>query len=168
VCGKVSNLIVIDLDTTEAVDQFTQAFPELTHTFTVQSGFRVTPHLYFHVDFPVKTCKLKGGDLKGEGSYVVGPGSSIAGQTWQVVRDEPIRPLSKDELEAILCQLKLSDMASNSLDMLAVRSDRKPSGNFAERYHRTVQQTGERNNTLFNIGRQMRDTGHSKVDVIRQ
>jgi hypothetical protein len=168
VCGKVSRLIVIDLDTPQAVDQFNQAFPELTHTFTVQSGIRGTPHLYFQVDFPVKTCKLKGGDLKGEGSYVVGPGSSIAGQTWQIVRDEPVRPLSKDELKAILRLLKLSDTASNSLDTLSVRLDRKPSGTFAEGYRRAVQQTGERNNTLFHFGRQMRDTGHSKADVIQQ
>ena len=168
VCGKVSRLIVIDLDTTEAVDQFAQALPKLTHTFTVQSGFRGTPHLYFHVDFTVKTCKLKGGDLKGEGSYVVGPGSSIAGQTWQVVRDDPVRQLSKDELRAVLRLLKLSDTVSNRLNTLPVRSDGKLSGTFAERYHRDVQQTGERNNTLFNIGRQMRDAGHTKTEVIQQ
>ena len=168
VCGKVSNLIVIDLDTDEAVDQFAQAFPELIHTFTVQSGFRGTPHLYFHVDFSVKTCKLKGGDLKGEGSYVVGPGSSIAGQTWQVVRDDPVRSLSKDELKAILRLLKLSDMASNRLNILPFRSDGKPSSTFAERYRDVVQKTGERNNTLFDIGRQMRDTGHSKSNAIQQ
>ena len=168
VCGKVSNLIVIDLDTPQAADQFTHAFPELTHTFTVQSGFRGTPHLYFHVDFTVKTCKLKGGDLKGEGSYVVGPGSSIAGQTWRVIRDDAVRQLSKDEHRAVLRLLKLSDTVSNRLNTLPVRSDEKPSGNFVERYRYTVQKTGERNNTLFNIGRQMRDTGHSKVDVIQQ
>ena len=168
VCGKVSNLIVIDLDTTEAVAQFIQAFPELTHTFIVQSGFRGTPHLYFYVDFPVKTCKLKGGDLKGEGSYVVGPGSSIAGQTWRVIRDNPVRSLSKGEFKAVLRLLKLSDTASNNLNTLPVRSDGKPSSTFAERYHRTVQQTGERNNALFDIGRQMRDTGHTKADVIQQ
>ena len=168
VCGKVSNLIVIDLDTSEAVDQFTQAFPELTHTFTVQSGFRGTPHLYFHVDFPVKTCKLKGGDLKGEGSYVVGPGSSIAGQTWQIVRDEPVRSLSKDELKAVLRLLRLSDAVDNGHSTLPVGLTDTPFGTFAEHYRRAVQQTGERNNTLFNIGRQMRDTGHSKSDVIQQ
>ena len=168
VCGRVSRLIVIDLDTTEAVDQFTQAFPELTHTFTLRSGFRGTPHLYFQVDFLVKTCKLKGGDLKGEGSYVVGPGSSIAGQTWRVIRDNPVRSLSKGELKAVLRLLKLSDTASNNLNTLSVRSDGKPSGTFAECYHRTVQQTGERNNALFDIGRQMRDTGHTKADVIQQ
>ena len=168
ICGKVSRLIVIDLDTTEAVDQCAQAFPELTHTFTVQSGFRGTPHLYFQVDFPVKTCKLKGGDLKGEGSYVVGSGSSITGQIWQVVRDDPVRQLPEDELKAVLRLLKLSDTASNRLNKLSVRSDEKPSGTFAERYRRVVQQTGERNNALFDIGRQMRDTGHSKSDVIQQ
>ena len=167
VCGKVSSLIVIDLDTTEAVDQFAQAFPELMHTFTVQSGFRGTPHLYFQVDFPVKTCKLRGGDLKGEGSYVVGPGSSIAGQTWRIVRDEPVRPLSKDELKAVLRLLKLSNVVSDRNSTLPVRPTSIPNGTFAEHYRRAVQQTGQRNNTLFNIGRQMRDTGHSKVDVIQ-
>ena len=168
VCGRVSRLIVIDLDTPEAVDQFTHAFPELTHTLTVQSGFRGTPHLYFQVDFPVKTCKLKGGDLKGEGSYVVGPGSSIAGRTWQVVRDDPVRQVSEGELKAVLRLLKQSDTVFSSLDTSPVRSDGKPSGTFAEYYRRTVQQTRERNNALFDIGRQMRDTGHTKADVIQQ
>ena len=168
ICGKVSNLIVIDLDTTEAVDQFTRAFPDLARTFTVQSGFRGTPHLYFHVDFPVKTCKLRGGDLKGEGSYVVGPGSSIAGQSWRVVRDDPVRSLSEGELKAVLRLLKLSDMASNSLNTLPVRSYGKPSHTFAELYRDIVKKTGERNNTLFDIGRQMRDRGHTKTEVIQQ
>src|SRR5690606_25667082 len=135
----------------------------LIRTFTVQSGFRGTPHLYFQVDFPVKTCKLKGGDLKGEGSYVVGPGSSITDQTWRVVRDDPVTLLSKDELKAILRLIKLSGTVSDS-HSTTVRSSGTSADTFAVRYRRIVQQTGERNNTLFNIGRQMRDTGYTKSD----
>jgi hypothetical protein len=164
VCGKVSNLIVIDLDTTQAAAQFAAAFPDLMQTFTVQSGFRRTPHLYFSVSFPVNTCKLKGGDLKGEGSYVVGPGSSIAGKTWVIIRDEPIRQLSKAELKAILCLLKQPRHMTESRSTSSVQH----LGSFAERYRHEVQQTGERNNTLFNIGRQMRDNGHTKAEVIQQ
>jgi hypothetical protein len=164
VCGKVSNLIVIDLDTTEAAAQFSHAFPELLRTFTVQSGFRQMPHLYFHVSFPVPTCKLKGGDLKGEGSYVVGPESSIAGKTWKVICDEPIRLLSKPELKAILRLMKLQRPMTESVHTLLAEH----TGNFVERYLLGAQQTGERNNILFNVGRHMRDTGYTQAEVKQQ
>jgi hypothetical protein len=45
VCGRISQIVVIDLDTKEAEEQFAGLFPHLLDTFTVRSGFRKTPHL---------------------------------------------------------------------------------------------------------------------------
>jgi len=84
VCGKISRLIVIDFDEPDAQAKFIQKFPYLMDTYIVKSGGRGTLHLYFEVDFPVLTTKIRGGDLKAEGSYVVGAGSQVAGREWGV------------------------------------------------------------------------------------
>jgi hypothetical protein len=75
VCGSLSNLIVIDFDEVEIQAEFIQRFPHLLETYIVQSGLRKTLHIYLQADFPISTTKLRGGDLKAAGSYVVGAGS---------------------------------------------------------------------------------------------
>jgi len=105
VCGRVSQLVVLDVDDLAVADTFQQRFPQLFDTHRVRSGLRGGPHLYFRVDFPVKTQKILGGDLKAEGSYVVGAGSQIAGATWQLEQDRPPRWLNRAELDAMLAFL---------------------------------------------------------------
>ncbi len=54
------------LDEPDAQATSIQKFPHLMNTYIVKSGGRDTPHLYFEVDFPVRTTKIRGGDLKAE------------------------------------------------------------------------------------------------------
>jgi len=102
VCGHVSRLIVIDFDEPDAQAKFIQKFPHLTDTYIVKSGGRGTLHLYFEVDFPVRTTKIRGGDLKAEGSYIVGAGSTIAGGTWEIFRDVPLKSITQQELDKVM------------------------------------------------------------------
>ncbi|MEQ9033152.1 MAG: bifunctional DNA primase/polymerase, partial [Aggregatilineales bacterium] len=102
VCGQISQLIVIDFDEPDAQAKFMQKFPHLMNTYIVQSGGRGTLHLYFEVDFPVRTTKIQGGDLKAEGSYVVGAGSTIAGGTWKLSRDVPLKRISRKDLNDVM------------------------------------------------------------------
>jgi len=44
--------------------------------YNMKSGGRGTIHLYFEVNFPVRTSKIRSGDSKADGSYVVGAGSN--------------------------------------------------------------------------------------------
>jgi hypothetical protein len=95
VCGQVSGIIVLDIDDSDVAVALANRFPRLMNTYTVRSGMRGTPHIYWHVDFPVKSQSVLGGDLKAEGSYVVGAGSEIAGRVWQIENDSPIWPITQ-------------------------------------------------------------------------
>ncbi len=157
VCGKLSKLVVLDLDDEIIAHEFVQRFPELAKTYTVRSGNRGTPHFYFRIDFSVKSQKVRGGDLKGEGGYVVGAGSVIARKTWTVLRDAPILSLSREQLEQVLAFLKPQQSVFNARhDIKEVVTD---FASVLSEYQREVERTGERNNTLFKLALKLRDQG---------
>lgn len=79
-CGKESGIFVLDFDNHEALLDLEQEHGKLPPTWIVTTGRGV--HYYFkHPNFPVKCGKFKlveGMDIKGDGGYVVGAGSSHA------------------------------------------------------------------------------------------
>lgn len=105
VCGPVSSLVVLDLDKPALAESFARQFPHLMETLVVTSGVRGTPHIYWRADFKVESRAFPGGDLKAQGGYVVGPGSSIAGAAWRVASDKPIRPITPGDLADVLAFL---------------------------------------------------------------
>ncbi len=155
VCGKLSKLVVLDLDDEVVAEEFVQRFPDMANTYTVRSGNRGTPHFYFSVSSRISCQKVRGGDLKDEGGYVVGAGSLIAGKTWTVPHDAPVLSLSQEQLEQVLAFLKPQQTVFN------VRHDIKEvTADFASvlsEYQREVERTGERNNTLFKLAIKLRD-----------
>lgn len=156
ICGAVSGLVVLDLDDPQVALRFAQTFPELLDTFTVRSGLRGTPHLYWRVDFPVSSRAFPGGDLKAEGSYVVGPGSRIAGATWQVIADRPLRFVSPVELERVLAFLLPSQPAASSVSVSVAVS---PQLDFAGLYSYFLARFQGRNRALFLAACAVRDAG---------
>jgi len=159
VCGQVSQLIVIDFDEADAQAKFIQKFPQLTRTYIVKSGGRGTLHFYFEVDFPVKTTKIRGGDLKAEGSYVVGAGSQIAGGVWEVFNDSPVKKLSQNELNEMLSVFGITRpiMSQPSVE----HTPKTGSLNyFTSIYEAFVQQFQSRNQALFRVGCMLRDEGY--------
>jgi hypothetical protein len=160
VCGLVSGLVVLDLDDPMLAQRFVEHFPHLVDTFIVCSGQRGTPHLYWRVDYPVRSRTFPGGDLKAEGGYVVGPGSVIGGHSWQIASDLPVRAIQQDELEAVL----------NFLLPPARPQPEMPSGEsvrdypalyrfYAGRFH-------SRNQALFVTACHMRDHGAGEAQAV--
>ena len=90
VCGWVSgdgdgkSLVVLDFDSSEAYRRWAtanQALVNSTWVVKTASGY----HVFLRLPGPVKTGKMPGGDIKGEGGYVVAPPSvhpSGAAYTW--------------------------------------------------------------------------------------
>jgi hypothetical protein len=154
VCGAVSRLIVLDFDHLPQYERFCDGFPHLLHTLTVRTGGRGGIHLYYEVDFSVRSARIAGGDLIAEGKYVVGPGSVIGGRCWQVISaaETPLT-LTRPQLDAVLREFAPASTAPSAPRV------RPASGDYAEAYRRRVQSTGQRNNSLFRVALMMRDSG---------
>lgn len=87
-----SGVIVVDLDSDAAADAWEAMGGDFaTYTVTTPRGF----HLYFkHPGFPVGNSAgqlAKGIDIRGDGGFVVGPGSPHkSGETYEVGRDNDV------------------------------------------------------------------------------
>jgi len=105
-CGKVSNnLFILDFDDQAEYQSFRQRFYKMANTFTVKTkrGY----HVYLRSDRTVKTQKICGGDLQGEGSYAVGPGSTINETQYEIETYQPIYKVTHKELKELLNALSL-------------------------------------------------------------
>ncbi|MBK8021873.1 MAG: bifunctional DNA primase/polymerase [Chloroflexi bacterium] len=168
VCGRLSQLVVLDFDDETVAAQFRRRFPDLAATLTVRSGMRGTPHLYFHVDFPVVSRRFHGGDMKGEGGYVVGPESVIGGRCWTAVHDAPVLAIMPELLAAVLDFLGATDdLDPSSGDKSLAHAHEINEAAVVQQYRREAARTGQRNNTLFRIACQLRDKGVSQDWTLR-
>ncbi len=165
VCGQLSRLIVLDLDDASLALRFMQHFPHLLNTLIVQSGVRSTPHIYWRVDFPVRSRTFAGGDLKGDGGYVVGPGSQIGAYTWEIVNHAPVRDLSAAEFEAVRAFLKIAEPATVSVPALSA-AEAVDETHFVNLYRHLCQQYQSRNQALFRSACLLRDRGMSRAMVV--
>jgi hypothetical protein len=164
VCGSISNNIVIDIDNIEIQAEFMWRFPDLLNTYLVISGLRKTLHIYFEVDFPVKSQKLRGGDLKAEGGYVVGAASCIAGGTWEICKNKPLYKISEAELNKVLVDFGNGQEFHSPISQLPQGA--KSPDDFLNLYRFLVNELGQRNEALFRVGCQMRDAGYCLSDTI--
>ncbi len=104
VCGSVSRLIVLDFDDAAQASEFRRQHPDLTATYTVESGGRKLPHYYFRIPqgMVVQTRSVPGIDLRGEGSYVVAAPTQIGEQVWRVMDGREPRLLTGCDLRRVL------------------------------------------------------------------
>jgi len=160
ICGQISRLIVIDFDEPDVQAKFIQKFPELIDTYIVKSGGRGTLHLYFEVDFPVRTTKIRGGDLKAESSYVVGAGSQIAGRKWEIFHDVPLKRITQQELDEVMSVFGIVRPPSTPQTFIQEIPQDVSLDYFISIYHSFVQQFSSRNEALFRVGCMMRDEGY--------
>ncbi len=97
--GAVSgNLVLIDLDGDEAIARFSEAFPSLMDTYTVQSGSGHGAHLYLRASILPKSKRTTGlewgnVEMRADGSYVVAPPSihPDSGRPYAVLNRIPIK-----------------------------------------------------------------------------
>ena len=155
VCGQVSGVVVLDVDDPQQAAAFIEAFPHLADTLIIESGVRGTPHFYWRVDFPVNSRAFPGGDLKGEGGYVVGPGVTMGAASWSVAQDRPLRAISRAELERVLRFFGIADKAAPAQTEAAERTP----ADFAGLYRYYVDRYRSRNQALFQTACHIRDQG---------
>jgi hypothetical protein len=96
-CGR-SGLVVIDLDGQTGIDSFealleAESLDSWPDTFTVQTPHGM--HLYFAGSGVGNSAGKLGSniDVRGAGGYVVGPGSQIDGETYEIDNDAQIADL---------------------------------------------------------------------------
>ncbi|KAB2867335.1 MAG: bifunctional DNA primase/polymerase [Anaerolineae bacterium] len=160
ICGQVSSLTVLDFDDTNLFLSFAARFPHLLQTQIVQSrrGF----HVYWRVHFPVQGRHLPGADLKGDGGYVVGPGSVIGGVQWTVIQDQPIASISETQLNEVLASLSPSSNLNENL----LPSDDLPlytPEDTLRLFHAHIKrQHGHRNKALYQTACELRDIGYTQ------
>jgi hypothetical protein len=181
VLGRVSGLMVIDIDTEEQAALFEDYCGDLLDTFTVRSGNRRLPHYYFRLAKGTLVASRygKGIELRSEGQYVVAPGTHIDGKAWEVVSDVPPRLLDGIELRRILsffertpyelkAQAKKRPSRSTDSEAASLLPKEKPpritARGLQRKYNRRAIEWG-RNNALFATAAYARDRGWSLEEV---
>ncbi|MEO0565146.1 MAG: bifunctional DNA primase/polymerase, partial [Chloroflexota bacterium] len=178
VCGRVSQLAVLDFDDESLVALFAQLYPDLTETYTVRSGGRGMPHLYFHVPAHLHTRgrHLPGVDWQFDGAYVVAPPTSSTEGAWYVEKNISPKTLNANDLERIAAFLDAVPNPTTDSSPQASESDYVPveyhstqfdtiSPDSVVRYYRERVGSG-RNNALFKTCRWLRDSGATIQDAM--
>jgi hypothetical protein len=180
VLGQVSGLVVVDIDVPAGDKEFAERFPDLLDTFTVRSGNRGLPHYYFQIPRSLIVAGHSHGgiELRGEGQYVVAPGTSIAGKRWEVINDVAPRILTEADLSRLagfLCSTPAEPSVNRSQGRSRAISEvvNAPSrlvadvapitgGGLRRRYEHLAPRRG-RNNALFHLACYARDCGWPQV-----
>lgn len=170
ILGKISGIVVIDIDDPQTARTFAHAMPDLTRTFTVQSGNRGLPHYYYAIDgqTTVPNLRTRQIELRSDGAYVVAPDVVIQGKRWRVINPATPHKLTQGDLSRLIAFIRLHthDTPKNAKtrhfrpleDKSLSRSE------LTNRYTHLAQQIG-RNNALFNCGCYARDRGWTADQV---
>lgn len=106
ICGKVSNnLVVVDLDSLLAVQNFEESFPNLLDTYAILSGSRRGLHYYYYVDNLPPTTIAPLCELRANGSYVVAaPSLHASGNHYSVEQRQDV--MRVHNLENVVAWIK--------------------------------------------------------------
>lgn len=161
ITGEVSNgLIVIDFDKIRSYRKFRRDLPTIAQTYTVRT--RRGKHVYLRPYTTIKSRKFKGGDIQGEGHYVVGQGSTIGQYIYQVEDAREIRELDENETQQLQRWLtEASPQMRQEGEALKVVYQAQ---NIEDIYRATAPQIG-RNNALYKTAQIARQTGINKTEV---
>ncbi len=158
ICGQISGLTVLDFDDTDLFLSFAARFRHLLQTQIVQS--RRGYHVYWRIHFPVQGRHLPGADLKGEGGYVVGPGSVIGGVQWAMIQNLPIAVISETELAEALAFLAPT---TNEVTLPLLSENLYTPDEALHLFHAHVKrQHGQRNKALYRTACELRDIGYTQ------
>jgi|GEM_PF-1046632 hypothetical protein len=161
ITGEVSNgLIVIDFDKIRSYRKFKRDLPTIAQTYTVRT--RRGKHVYVRPYTTIKSRKFKGGDVQGEGHYVVGQGSTVGQYTYEVEDAHEIREL--DEYETQQLQKWLTEASPQRTQEREARKAVYQTQNIEGIYRATAPQLG-RNNALYKTAQIARQAGISKAEA---
>lgn len=181
VLGKVSGIVVIDIDDPVRAQDFVLQFPDLLKTFTVLSGNRRLPHYYFAISqgMTVPSMAQGGVELRSDGHYVVAPHMVIDNKLWQVIDDSSPRMLTEFDLsrliafirppspEHVISGAQAFSAANNAIpipDFDTVPAVDLTSAALVRWYRSQAVESG-RNNALFTAARFARDCGWTQQEV---
>ena len=159
VCGRVSQLLVIDFDEHFRYRRFCRHLPQFSRTYTVKTrrGF----HLYFRVSERVPSHQFDGGDIKGDRSYVIAPPSVIGGFEYESVCDFEVMKLEKADVDRLLEYFHVREM----VHVVAGKPIRSIADlDVAQLYTRLAGRLG-RNNALYRAASVARQQGMSRSDA---
>ncbi len=156
VCGRVSQLLVVDFDDHLRYRRFCRHLPQYSDSYTVKTrrGF----HVYFRTAERVPSHQFDGGDIKGEKSYVVAAPSKIGGFGYRCVNDRPRLELGKEDIDRILNYFHVKAAAQ---PVPGERPALVESIDVAVMYARLAPEIG-RNNALYRSASVARDGGWAR------
>ena len=157
VCGAISRLMVIDFDHYAGYRRFRHRFPEYTNSYTVKT--RRGYHVYFRTAVKINSQQFDGGDVKGEGGFVIAPPSLIGGHRYEFTGGVTGVELDRAEVDEIV-------------NFLAVGKESKTVGvgsqaavDLVAMYRRMADEIG-RNNALYRVASIGRETGISESAAV--
>ena len=162
ILGKSANgLFVVDFDDSREYRGFREAYPEVNQTFTTRTprGY----HVYLRTNEYIPSSKINGGDIKGEGSYVVGPGSTVAGASYTIHHDTRIQTLTKEKTHQILKHTKIKSKRRK----VKQQTPSQTTAHIRTTYQTQAPRLG-RNNALYKTAVQARATGISQQQTIKE
>lgn len=151
-CGAISGyLFVLDFDNKREYRRFKRKHKKLAKTLTVKT--RRGYHVYLRADASIKAQKIRGGDLQGEGTYVIGPHSTIDGWEYTIEIDRPIAEVNADDVGTLLDDIAVNAKTSVDTDMSAIieGENDETEGNTGKLIEAFIQQAPKqgRNNALY-------------------
>ncbi len=173
VCGSVSGLAVLDFDDEQLAALFAATHPDLIQTYTVRSGKRGLPHLYFRVPqhLSTRSRSSKGVDWQYNGRYVIAAPTSSDGGAWTVECDVTPRFLTEVDLSRIMAFMdaishigRENGAVSASVRNNPIPDDAAPSAKRLIAYYQARVHQG-RNNALFEACCWLRDSGGTLEDA---
>ncbi len=181
ILGRISNLVVIDIDDMHQAEKFKTFFPDLLNTFTVQSGNRQLPHYYFRIPayMTVPSRRAPGIELRSDGQYIVAPDSVINGKRWTITHDVDLKMLTESDLNRLLAFLQINTHingvnrsdADSSANLSQSKSQSQVNSNVTvsglKRLYRHQALRLGRNNALFVTAQYARDYGWSQERVLK-
>lgn len=171
IMGAVSGGIsAIDFDCVQTYKNFCERFPTISKTYTVQT--RKGYHVYLRIPVAIKTARFDGGDIIGEGSYVVGAGSTIrqtidgkqVNTQYRLLGNAEIQNISVEEWYNV--QEHLGIMTANIVQVPPRNTAKitKPELLIAQ-YEKHSQEDG-RNKALYSVAVQAKRHNMNQTDII--
>lgn len=162
VCGRVSQLLVIDFDDVMRYQRFCRHLPQYSETYTAKTrrGF----HLYFRTSEKVPSHQFDGGDIKGEKSYIIASPSKIGDFVYHCAKNVPELRLKRGDVDRILKYFHVK----SAVHFVSTKKGEKEKRIDIKRVYRRMARRIGRNNALYRAASIGREAGLSKDEVEKE